>query len=91
MTIEAAMSCPPQVFSGVTEAHFELIVTRVAQAGIELDGHAGQRSRAGFTIRWAFDPVLERLTIQCVGRPFFVGCTTITDRIDSLVGTVLRA
>jgi hypothetical protein len=85
------MSCQSLTFSGITEDHFSVIVARVAEAGIDLDGHSGQRSRAGLTIRWTFEPSREVLTIQCVGRPFFVGCTTINDRIQSLVGRVLRA
>jgi hypothetical protein len=45
-------------------------------------------SRAGFSVRWEFEPATRTFTIQCIERPFLISCAAINNRIQELVRLV---
>ena len=51
--------------------------------GIDIDEDRGEASRSGFTLRWAYDPAASTLEIQCVGKPFFIPCDVVNERIKA--------
>ena len=82
------MACPEQVFNSISAEQFALIVDKAAAAGININGHAGEMSRAGFSVRWEFEPATRTFTIQCIERPFLISCAAINNRIQELVRLV---
>ena len=79
------MSCAAHVFADVTDAHFDRILAKVTKAGLRVEGHAGEAKKAGFSVRWHFEPHAQRLTLQCTGRPFFISCEQVRDGMCRLV------
>jgi hypothetical protein len=78
--------CASQTFSGVTPAQFEALTRKASgAAGTKIEGTAGACSRDGFTVIWDYDPVEQRLMIQCTASPFQVTCGSINQRIHDLV------
>ena len=85
-------ACEEQGFSGVTSEHFATFAARAEEMGmpgLAGAGHSGQASRSGVTIRWAFDPQTQTLTVQCTESPMLLPCGLINGKIREAVAAVL--
>lgn len=84
--------CEAQIFSGVTGEHFAQFLARGEQLGLPSlagNGHTGEASHMGVTIRWAFDEPAQTLTVECTKSPMLLPCTLINGKIREAVSSVL--
>ena len=77
--------CGPQKFTGVGEAELACLKAKGASAGVPISGDDGQATTMGVTVKWHYDEAAQVLVVECTDAPFFVPCSTITDRIKQLV------
>ncbi len=80
--------CEEQGFSGVTGGHFAMFLAKAEEMGIPGlagKGNSGEASRAGVTIRWAFTPETQTLTVQCTDSPMLLPCALINSKIREAV------
>ena len=77
--------CGPQRFTGIGAAELACLKAKGAAAGVPISGDDGQATTMGVTVRWHYDEAARALVVECVDAPFFVPCSTITDRIKHLV------
>lgn len=77
--------CPSQTFTGITPAIKAFLEAKGAAAGLPISGDAGSATTMGVTIRWAYDPTAETLTVTCTDLPFFVPCRTVHGKVMELV------
>jgi hypothetical protein len=84
-------ACEEQGFTGVTSGHFATFAEKAASLGMPgLQGHSGQASRSGVTIRWEFNAAEKTLTVQCTEAPMLLPCALINAKIRDAVTAVLR-
>lgn len=84
--------CAAQRFTGVGPAVFACLQSKGAAGGVPMAGATGQATTMGVTVRWDYDATAETLVLECTDAPFFVPCSTVTERLKSLVeGCMARA
>jgi hypothetical protein len=77
--------CATQVFDQITRDQFNCLLARANEAGIMIQGDAGQATHSGVTIKWQFTEADQRLELQCLHTPLFVTCGMVNDKIHQLV------
>ena len=75
----------PQIFSGITPAHYALLTEKARAAGIELAGNSGTANKFGVEVAYNYAPDIQQLTLHCLKTPFFVSPADVEARLRSLV------
>jgi hypothetical protein len=86
-------ACEEQVFSGVASEHVAMFLAKGKQfglAGVTEQGHSGQTSYSGFSLRWEYSQDERMLTVQCTESPMLVPCALINSKIRDAVASALR-
>lgn len=78
--------CPAMTFEGLSPARYEALLQTAQAQGLALAGEAGSTKYQGMEFAWRYEAASQRLTIQCVDKPFFVPCSLIEERIKAVVG-----
>lgn len=77
------MACDPLTYRGVGASKWQCVKDLVSREyGITIDSDHGEASKRGFTLRWSYDAVQQALEVQCLKKPFVVGCGKVNDRIS---------
>lgn len=79
----------PQVFSGITPAHYATLTQKAKAAGIDLGGLAGTASSFGVDVAFNYSPESQHLSLQCLKTPFFIQPEDVNAKIRSLVKETL--
>lgn len=77
------MSCEPRVYENVTVEQFVKLADRARDHGILLQGNSGFLDVHHCQMVWSYEG--ERVIIQCLKKPFFVGCEQINTALDELL------
>jgi hypothetical protein len=80
---------PPQVFSGITPAQYELLTEKARKNGIAMSGNSGSASKYGIELEWNYLPDAQQLTVQCLRTPVFVSAATVDGKLQALVRETL--
>ena len=78
----------PQTFQGITPAQYAELVARANEAGLEISGNSGTKSKYGVEVAWNYAPESCELTIHCLRAPFFMSADEVDAKIRSLVNGV---
>lgn len=81
----------PQVFSGITPAHYAQLTQKARAAGIDLAGNSGTASKFGVEVAYNYAPETQQLTLHCLKAPFFVSAADVEAKLRSLVEQSLAA
>ncbi len=81
--------CEAQIFDDITAEQFEKLQAKAKTAGIPLEGASGEATKMGIHFGWNYEQAEGRLTVQCLQVPFFVSCSDVNARIESLVKETL--
>ncbi len=79
----------PQVFNGITPAHYAILTEKAKAAGIELSGPSGTANSFGVKVAWNYSAESETLTLQCMSTPFFIQPADVDAKIQHLVKQAL--
>ena len=79
--------CEALVFSGISPERFVGLSVKAKAQGIAIEGHHGSASQFGATVTWHYDPETGNLTLQCISKPFFIGCEDINRRLRQAVSS----
>ena len=85
--------CEEQGFSGVTSEHIGMFLEKAEQfglPGLAGQGHSGQASHMGVTVKWAYDESAKTLSVQCTESPMLLPCSLINNKIREAVTSVLN-
>lgn len=77
--------CQVQIFDRVSEPVWKRLVQKAASFDVQIGGHTGEASKAGFTFHWEYNPQLQTLRLHCKDKPFMVSCGLVTSKLQSLV------
>lgn len=78
-------ACPACNFVGVTPEVFQCVCETVRNDfGIVVNGDSGEFSQDGFTVTWNYQPSSSVATIQCTDSPWWVPCSAINGKIQSI-------
>jgi hypothetical protein len=79
------LACDRLTYSGVDASMWERVRDLIAQEyGIAVDRDAGEASKRGFTIEWAYDAGTHMLEVECTKKPLLVPCGTVNKHIEDL-------
>ncbi|TDG30713.1 hypothetical protein [Paracraurococcus ruber] len=81
-------ACTPLSFDDVTPAMWQAGMVEAARYGIIIDAPSGEIAKAGFKIRYAYDPGRQHLEMQCLEHLFFVGCDTVNETIGKAIAAI---
>jgi len=79
------VACDRLTYSGVDASMWGRVRNLIGQEyGIAVEGDAGEASKRGFTIEWAYDAGKQMLEVRCTSKPFLVPCGTVNKHIEHL-------
>lgn len=78
------MSCPIKQYA-IRPEEFTALVEKAAQSGLVLDGTSGTASLHGCTFEWHYDATAQSLQIVCTGKPFYISCDLVYEKLDELI------
>jgi hypothetical protein len=82
---EKTMAASELVFEKVTEEQYKKLAAQARAAGIAIEGASGKASKMGVQIQWNYVASEQRLTLQCLGKPFYMSMDEINSRLRKLV------
>jgi hypothetical protein len=79
------LACERLTYPGVDASMWERVRDLIGQEyGIAVERDAGEASKRGFTIEWAYDAGKQMLEVRCAKKPFLVPCGTVNKHIEDL-------
>jgi hypothetical protein len=57
--------------------------------GLRVTGPTGEAVKDGIKIHWNYDPSLEQLDVECVGTPFWIDASRVSQNLRSEIESVL--
>lgn len=78
------MACPVKTWP-LQREEFDALVAKAAKDHLVLTGDHGTTSLHGCTFDWSYEN--GSLSITCTGKPFFVSCETIYEKLDALLSS----
>jgi hypothetical protein len=75
-----------QRFTGITPQRFSDLAAKVHDmTGITVEGNAGTAAKAGYGLKWSYDPAALVLAIQVLAKPALVPAGVVQNKIKKLV------
>jgi len=82
---EVGLACELLTYSDVDDSMWGRVRDLIGKEyGIAVERDAGEASKRGFTIEWAYDAGKQMLEVRCTNKPFLVPCGTVNKHIEGL-------
>jgi hypothetical protein len=79
------MAASKWVFDKISEEQYGKMAAKAREAGVAIEGASGRASKMGVQIGWNYAASEQRLTLQCLGKPFYMSMDEVTARLRKLV------